>query len=240
MNVSQPQDRTMIQDERVTTSSNLTMLTDPASPAAEAFRSLRSSVKFADVEPPIRSVLIADTGSGDQHGAIAANLAAALALAGDSVVLVDANLRNPQLHKYVAARNESGLADWLSADNPETFSPLQNTAIGGLRFLPAGSVDKLGRSGSTPADHLGSKAFITLLERLGQEADFLIFDAPPLSEVGDALAVAAKVDAVLLIVRSGRTKRAAAQRAKESLDRIGAHILGAVLTDSGNRFRIRG
>ncbi len=85
MNVSQPQQRTIAQDGRVAAPSNLTMLSDPASAAAEAYRSLRASVKFADVEPPIHSVLVADTTSGDQHCAIAANLAAALALGGDSV-----------------------------------------------------------------------------------------------------------------------------------------------------------
>lgn len=240
MNVSQPQDRIIARDGRRPEPSNLTILSDPASPAAEAYRSLRASVKFADVQPPIHSVLIADTGSGDQHSTIAANLAAALALAGDTVILVDANLRNPRLHHYFGAHNDSGLADWLAADNPATFTPLQSTSIEGLRLLPAGSAAKLGRSGSTPADHLGSALFVTMLDRLCDEADFLVFDAPPLSEVGDALAVAARTDAVLLLVRSGRTKRTAAQHAKESLDRIGARILGAVLTDSGGRFRIRG
>ena len=240
MNVSQSQDRTNVRDGRALAPSNLTMLSEPSSRAAEAYRSLRASVKFADVEPPIRSVLIADTGSGDQHSAIAANLAASLALAGDSVILIDANLRSPRLHELVGARNDSGLADWLAAENPDAFAPVVATHVEGLRFLAAGSAAKLGRSGSSPADQLGSQPFVGLVQRLQQEADFLIFDAPPLSEVGDALAIAARTDAVLLLVRSGRTKRAAAQRAKESLDRIGARILGAVLTDSGGRFSLRG
>ncbi len=154
-------------------------------------------------------------------------------------ILVDANLRNPQLQQYVGGRNESGLADWLGAEDPNAFVPLQATAINGLRLLPAGSAAKLGRSGSTPADHLGSQLFVGLLQQLRGEADFLVFDAPPLSEVGDGLAIAARTDAVLLLVRSGRTKREAAQQAKESLDRIGARVLGAVLTDAGGRFRLR-
>lgn len=240
MNVSQSQDQTLVRDGRASSPSNLTMLSDPSSRAAEAYRSLRASVKFADVQPPIRSVLLADTGSGEQHCALAANLAAAIALAGDSVILIDANLRTPRLHEYLGTRREPGLADWLAAGDSEAVAPVLATPIDGLRFLPAGSAAKLNESGSTSADHLGSALFKSLLDRLRSETEFLVFDAPPLSEVGDGLAVAARADAVLLLVRSGRTKRAAAQRAKESLDRIGARVLGAVLTDAGGRFRFRG
>ncbi len=238
MRVSQSQERVVSRDVISPAPANLTILADPASATAEAYRSLRASVKFANVEPPIRSVLVADAGTSDQHAVIAANLAAALALGGDSVLLIDANLRNPQIHQLVGVRNESGLADWLAAENPEAFTPLQATSIRGLRVLPAGSAAKLGHGGSTAADQLGSPLFTRLLERLRDEADYLVFDAPPLSEVGDGLAIAARADAVLLLVRSGRTKRAAAQRAKESLDRVGARILGAVLTDSGGRLRL--
>ncbi len=237
MRVSQSQERVISRDVIPPAPASLTVLADPASATAEAYRSLRASVRFANVEPPIRSVLVADAGTGNQHAAIAANLAAALALGGDSVVLVDANLRNPQVHQLIGARNDSGLADWLAAENPDAFTPLQATSIRGLRVLSAGSAAKLGRDGSTAADQLGGPLFTQLLERLRSEADFLVFDAPPVSEVGDALALAARVDSVLLVVRSGRTKRAAAQRAKDSLDRVGARILGAVLTDSGGRLR---
>lgn len=240
MNVSQSQGRTLVADSRASTSSRLTMLSDPSSRAAEAYRSLRASVKFADVHPPVRSVLLADTGSGDQHYALAANLAAAIALAGDSVTLIDSNLRAPKLHEYLDSRREPGLADWLSACDSDAAAPLVRTSIDGLQFLPAGSPVNLSKAGSTPADLLGGELFKSLLDRLHSESEFLVFDAPPLSEVGDGLAVAARVDAVLLLVRSGRTKRAAAQRAKESLDRIGARVLGAVLTDAGGRFRFRG
>lgn len=240
MNVSQQQDRMSARDGRVPVSPNLTMLSDPASPTAEAYRSLRASVKFADVQPAIHSVLIADTTPGDQHSTIAANLAAALALAGDTVIVVDANLRDPHLQQFFMVQGDAGLADWLATGDPSASLPLQPTSIDGLKLLPAGTAAKLSRSGSTPADHLGSQIFINLVDRLRADAEYLVFDAPPLSDVGDALAIAAGVDAVLLLIRSGRTKRAAAQRAKESLDRIGARVLGAVLTDSGGRFRLRG
>jgi len=219
--------------------SRLTLLSNPESPSAEAYRSLRASVKFAGVEPAIRSVLIADAGSAGQHSAVAANLAAALALGGDSVVLIDANLRSPGLHQQFGLANESGLGNWLALGDAGASIPLRQTSIERLLLLTAGNIAGGGYSGAAPVDYLGGNGFVGLLARLKEQADFLVFDAAPLSQVGDALAIAARVDAVLLLIRSGRTKRAAAQRAKESLDRIGAHVLGAVLTDTGGRFSIR-
>ncbi|MDI3339324.1 MAG: CpsD/CapB family tyrosine-protein kinase [Sphaerobacter sp.] len=210
---------------------DLVLVTDPASPVAEAYRSLRATVKFARVEPPVRAVAIVDAGTGGQHAEAAANLAAALALGGDSVVLVDANLRQPRLHERFRLPNETGLAEWLAAGDPGAALPLVETGIAGLTLLTAGHVAQAG--GPLPADLLGSDRCATLLARLRDDADFVVVDTPPLPDVGDALAIAPRVDAVLLLIRSGKTKRAAAQRAKDALDRVGARILGAVLTDSG-------
>jgi capsular exopolysaccharide synthesis family protein len=237
--LSQTQDRTASTGQRSTAPGRLTLLSNPESPAAEAYRSLRASVKFAGVQPTIRTVLIADAGSGGQHSAIAANLAAALALGGDTVVLIDANLRSPALHQQFGLANESGLGNWLALDDPSTTVPVQKTSIERLSLLTAGNIAGGGYSGAAPVDYLGGDGFVGLLARLQEQADFLVFDAAPLSQVGDALSIAARVDAVLLLVRSGRTKRVAAQRAKESLDRIGARVLGAVLTDTGGRYSIR-
>jgi capsular exopolysaccharide synthesis family protein len=237
--LSQTQDRIADQGQHSKAVTRLTLLSNPDSAAAEAYRSLRASVKFAGVQPAIRSVLIADAGSSGQHSAVAANLAAALALGGDSVILIDANLRAPELHLQFGLPNESGLGNWLALGDPGAQIPLLKTSIDRLKLLTAGNVASHNFSGAAPVDYLGGDSFLGLMERLQQEADFLVFDAAPLSQVSDALAIVARIDAVILLVRSGRTKRAAAQRAKESLDRIGARVLGAVLTDTGGRFSLR-
>ena len=212
---------------------DLAVVASPASATAEAYRSLRSTVKFAGGEPPIRSLLVADAGTGGQHGAVAANLAAALALGGDSVVLVDADLRQPRLREIFRHGNEPGLAEWLA--DPDTVRPLPLTESGvpNLRLLTAGH-DR-GTDGMAPGDLLNGDAFSRLLTLLREEATFVIFDAPALPEVSDALAIAARVDGAILLIRSGKTRRPAAQQAKEALDRVGTRILGAVLTDAGGR-----
>lgn len=212
---------------------DLVVLSDPESPVAEAYRSLRSTVKFANVEPPVRSVAIADAGTSGQHAAAAANLAAALAIGGDSVVLVDADLRTPSLHTYFGVQNSQGLCDWLASGDITRPLPLEATAIAGLSVLPAGLA--AGSSSALPADLLARNSARELFGILRERASFVVVNGPSLAEFSDLLSVAPRVDAVLLLVRSGKTKRAAAQQAKTSLERVGARILGVVLTDSGGR-----
>ena len=235
--MSQTQDRTS-EGRRSAATDSLTLLAKPASATAEAYRSLRASVKFAGEKPSVRSVLVADAGSNGQHTAVAANLAAALALGGDTTILIDADLRQPALHQQFGVANQSGLSDWLAAGDRSAQIPLIPTTIEGLSLLTAGMAGGSRGFGAAPVDYLSSDHFVDLLQRLADSAEYLVFDAPSLADVGDALTIAARVDAVLLLIRSGRTKRTAAQKAKESLDRVGARLLGAVLSDSGGGLRL--
>ncbi|CCF84256.1 CpsD/CapB family tyrosine-protein kinase [Nitrolancea hollandica] len=225
--------RNLPRSQQQTGAIDLTVVTSPASATAEAYRSLRSTVKFAGGEPPVRSLLVADAGTGGQHSAVAANLAAALALGGDNVVLVDADLRQPRLHEFFRRGNETGLTEWLADPDTVRPLPLSESGVSNLRLLSAGRGRETG--GIAPGDLLNGDAFTQLLTLLREEATFTIIDAPALPEVGDALAIAARVDAALLLIRSGKTRRPAAQQAKDALDRVGTRILGAVLTDVGGR-----
>ena len=223
--------RNLPRSQQQTGAIDLAVVTSPASAAAEAYRSLRSTVKFAGGEPPVRSLLVADAGTGGQHSAVSANLAAALALGGDSVVLVDADLRQPRLHEFFRRGNETGLTEWLAEPDTVRPLPLSESGVPNLRILTAGRCRET--AGIAPGDLLSDDAFTQLLTLLREEATFTIIDAPALPEVGDALAIAARVDAALLLIRSGKTRRPAAQQAKDALDRVGTRILGAVLTDAG-------
>ena len=211
---------------------DLAVLARPDSPEAEAYRALRANIKFTGGPGghPARSILLADAGAGDERPAIAANLACALAAAGDPTLLLDADLRRPSLHALFGLPNEDGVSTFLrgrsDASGRDAALPLQPTAVPGLTLLPAGPPPP------DPAELLAADRFRVLLALARDAAAFVIVDAPPVTAVADALAVAAAVDGVLLIVRAGRTRRAAAQRAKEQLLRVGANLLGVVLTDA--------
>ena len=200
------------------------MLSQPNGPEAEAFRALRANLKFAGGERPPRTILLADTGTGEGRALVAANLVVALAQAGDATVLIDADLRQSRQHTIFGVSNEAGASTFLRGDG-ETL-PLLATAVPNLSLLPAGPQPP------NPAELLAAARGPHMLARAREAATFVIIDAPPINAVADGLALAAAVDGVLLIVRAGKTRRPAAQGVKEQLERVGANILGVVLTDA--------
>lgn len=206
---------------------DLTILSQPDSPAAEAYRTLRTNIKFATSDgsdQPARCILLADTGVGADRPTIAANLAVALAQAGAATLLIDADLRHPGQHTLFGAANEAGASTFLRGQ--DSTLPLLATAVPNLSLLPAGPPPP------NPAELLAADRFRLLVALAREAAAYTIIDAAPVTAVADALAIAAAADGVLLIVRAGRTRRPAAQRAKEQLLRVGANLLGVILTDA--------
>lgn len=203
---------------------DLAMLSRPADPEAEAFRALRANLKFARGEQPPRAILLADTGTGAERALVAANLAVAMAQAGDATLLIDGDLRQSRLHTIFGVGNEAGVSTFLRGEGEAL--PVAATTVPHLALLPAGPTPQ------NPAELLAGPRCPLLLARAREAATFVIIDAPPVSAVADGLALAAAADGVLLIVRAGRTRRPDAQRAKEQLERVGAHLLGVVLTDA--------
>lgn len=206
--------------------SGLVVATEPLSVQAEAYRTLRAALVFAAGDRPLGSVLVVDAESTGDSPAVAANLAATLARTGDRVALVDADLRSPRLHELLGLPRSPGLAEWLVGED-EAALPVIPTAYERLSLVAAGELPSGSRL--SPGDLLMQSRFAQCLIRLGAEHEKVVIAAPPAGEFGDALAVASRVDGVLLVVRSGRTRRSVAQAARQALDRVGARLVGAVL-----------
>lgn len=202
---------------------NLITLTDPRSAAAEAYQSLRTSIEFSGLEHPLCTLLLTTADSSADKSLAVANLAVAMAQAGDRVIVVDGDLRRPQQHEIFGVANQHGLSTWLGGSGP---APLQKTSVGGLSLLPAGPAP------ANPVALLTGKRLGDALEELRGQADYVLCDAPPLLAVTDAAIWASQVDGVVLLVNSGATKREHAQRAKALLDKVRAHIVGAVLLNA--------
>lgn len=204
-------------------SPDLITLTDPASPAAEAYRRLRANLTAVGKKMPLQAVLMVAAGPDEQKAQAVANLAVTFARVGTRVIVVDCDLRRPAQHVLFGVDNTAGVTTALGRSDGAL--PLQTTAIPNLRILPGGpAVD-------VPADLLASSAMADLIGRLRGEADIILFDAPPVTTATDAIELATQVDGVLLTVRAGHTRRGEAQRAREQLGRVGAHLLGAVMVD---------
>jgi Mrp family chromosome partitioning ATPase len=214
------------------TTLDLVVVRNPDSEGSQAYRSVRETLRHARSDSPIRSILLADAGSRDHVGEASANISASFALNGNPTVLVDIDAGNPVVHDLLGVPAGPGLIDWLSSSkgtddpHPQPFS----TAIQHLTVFPPGTRET-GTTRTSLADLLTDEACERLIGQLGASAGYVIFHGSVTPVTSQALTVAAKVDAVVLLVRSGTTKRTDAQRAKESLQRVGANLLGVVLTE---------
>ncbi|MBI3970306.1 MAG: CpsD/CapB family tyrosine-protein kinase [Chloroflexi bacterium] len=201
--------------------------TKPRSPAAEAYRTLRTNLQFASLERPLRRLLLTSAGPDEGKSASVANLAVTMAQAEAKVIVVDCDLRRPAQHEIFHLRNTAGLTNLFlaSGDRRDAELPLQPTAVPNLWVLTSGPLPH------NPAELLGSPRMDAILERLADRADVVILDAPPVVPVTDAAVLAPKVDGVLLVVGAGTVKRDVARKAKVQLEAVNARVLGLVVTN---------
>ena len=198
---------------------------DPTSPAAEAYRTLRTGVQFAGIDHAIHTLLVTSAAPEDDRAVVAANLALVFAQGGSKTVLVDCDLRHPRQHALFGVTNSQGLTTYLAGEARGEW-PLAETGVANLKLVTAGPAL------ANPVDLLGSQRFQEALAQLAAQADVLVLDAPPVLAVADAAILARRADGVLLVVRAGRTKRDQAAKARAMLAKVNANVLGAVLTNA--------
>jgi len=191
------------------------------SPTAESYRSLRSSISFAAIDAPLGTLLISSSHQGEGKSTTAANLAICMALEGRQVILVDADLRRPSLHRALAMSQTPGLTDVLLGRHTPAEA-LQPTEVPGLRVLTSGPVPP------NPAELLNSTPMSHLVSELQSMADVVIFDTPPCLPVTDAQVLAAKVEGVLLVAEIGEVRKADLRHARELFDRAHARTVGLI------------
>lgn len=203
---------------------NLITLTDPRSPASEAYRTLRTNLSFFSLDQPIRTLVVTSPAAGEGKNTLVANLAVTMAQSGRRTVLVDCDLRRPSLHTLFDLQNEPGLTNQILGEIDEI--PLQETGVENLRLLASGPVPP------NPADMLGTKRIDEIIAKLVDQTDIVIFDTPPVIAVTDAAVLGVKVDGVLLVINAGKTRRDQAERAKELLEKANVRIIGAALANA--------
>lgn len=203
----------------------------PLSTIAEAYRVLRTNIRFSFVDRPMDALMVTSPGPGEGKSVTLANLAAVMAQSGLQVIAVDSDLRRPVLHKIFGVSNTEGLSDAVLNPDTEPADYLQETGIENLRLLPSGPLPP------NPAELLGSDRMSAVLAALKAESDLLLFDSPPTLVVTDAAVLAAQIDGgLLLVVDAGRSRRGMVKRAAEELRRVRANLLGVIV----NRLSVRG
>ncbi|MDB5081214.1 MAG: hypothetical protein JWP00_3138 [Chloroflexi bacterium] len=213
----------------------LVTVIDPRSQVSEAYRTLRTNIQFSSLEKPVKTLLLTSARSGEDKSTAVANLAVTFAQMGSRVILVDADLRRPSQHSIFGTSNEQGLTGTLlsAGSNGTTRNlaawnelPLSETQVPNLRLLSSGPLPP------NPAEVLNSNLMGELINRLSTEADYVLFDAPPLLAVADAAILAARLDATLLVLKAGKTNRDDAREAKEQLEKVHAHLIGTILNNA--------
>ena len=188
---------------------------------AELFQAVRTNVLLAPELAAGRILLVTSSEPAEGKTVAAANLAMSLARLKQRVLLIDADLRRPQLHEMFGEQREPGLADVLKGKTSP--GDLRRTKLSNLWLMPAGS------SVSNPADLLGSDRFNKVIEYLRKQFDWIVLDSPPVLAVTDPCVIARVASGVLLVVHCDRTSRNLASAAVERLDAVGANVLGAML-----------
>ncbi|TDT46093.1 CpsD/CapB family tyrosine-protein kinase [Fonticella tunisiensis] len=201
--------------------SGLVVEKNPRSPVSEAYRTLRTNIQFASFDRDIQIILVTSSGPGEGKSTTSANLALTIAQAGKSVLLIDCDLRRPNLHRKFRLSNAVGLSNLLVED----LEPVQalQMYMDKLYILTSGTIPP------NPAEMLASRKMKSFLEMMRREFDYIILDTPPVNAVTDAQLLSTMADGVLLVISSGEAEREAADRAKDLLNRVNANILGVVL-----------
>jgi non-specific protein-tyrosine kinase len=210
----------------------LVTITDPRSPASEAYRTLRTNLSFYSLDTPVRTLVVTSPAAGEGKSTTLANLAVTMAQSGRKTILVDCDLRRPNLHELLSLPMSPGLTDVLLAEGDRL--PLQRTEVDNLMLLSSGSKPP------NPTDLLGSGRMDQIIAQLASEADFVLFDAPPVMVAADAAILGAKTDGVLLVIQAGKTRRDHSERARELLQKAKVHIVGAALTNAPKEEGMRG
>ena len=204
---------------------HLVTLQAPRSPAAEAYRTLRTSILVAAADQGYKTIMVVSAIAGEGKSTTAANLAVVLAQADKRVVLISADLRRPRLHEFFGLPpNERGLSEVLEGDR-KAWEALRSGKVDNLWIMSSGHVAE------QPTELLQSETMRELLADQRDVVDFIIIDCPPVLAVADALVVAPMADAILYVANEQSTPRGAVIAARAQLDQVGARLLGAVLND---------
>ena len=197
---------------------------DPKNPVSEIYRTIRTNIQFSSADKDLKTLSVTSATEGEGKTTTIANLAVTLTQQDHRVVIVDADLRRPKVHRIFELENTEGLTEVLVNKLPHKHL-VQETFVENLFVLPTGILPP------NPSELLGSKGLKALIEKLKVEYDYVLLDVPPVNIVTDGLLVANVVDGVILVCSSGLVQSDEAKRAKELLVNAKANLLGVVLNN---------
>jgi capsular exopolysaccharide synthesis family protein len=203
---------------------NLITINDPKAPVTEAYRMCRTNLHYLNIDKEHKAIVITSANTLEGKTITATNLAITMAQAGKKVMLVDADMRKPRVHKTFELNNGVGLTNLVTKE--EDFSKVVQACkwVENLSIITSGPIPP------NPSEILQSKAMKTLIDNLKDAYDLILIDAPPVCSVTDATVLSTIVDGVILVIASKETTIDSARVALKSLEKVEATILGTILT----------
>ena len=204
-----------------------TIKENPTSLLAEAYRGLRTSLEYSSVDKELKSLVITSSNPGEGKSTVSSNLAFILSQGGKRVIVVDADLRKPTIHKKFRVDNREGLTEILIGK--KNINEVSKKIEENIHVITAG------KKTPNPAEMVSSKAMEELIEILKRKYDYVIIDTPPVRTISDGVILSAKADGVVLVVRAGKTKSADIVKGYKELEKVKANIVGSVLNAVDNK-----
>jgi capsular exopolysaccharide synthesis family protein len=195
---------------------------DPKSPISEQYRTIRTNIQYSSVDKEIKTLMVTSSGPAEGKSTTVANLAVVFAQLGKKVLLVDADLRKPTVHRTFGVNNLFGFTTVLTKQ-ATLGSTVLETDEKDLYILTSGPVPP------NPAELISSKSMEQFIEEAKEQFDYVLFDTPPLLAVADPQILANKVDGSIYVVFSGKTDIDQAKKAKELLENAQSKLVGVVL-----------
>lgn len=199
----------------------------PTSISAEAYKAIRTSIKYSAVDKPIKTIVVTSSVPGEGKSTVAGNLAISLSEADNRVLVIDCDLRRPTIHKKFHLSNARGLTNYL-VDKCDLKDIIQS-------FSPRVSVISAGTIPPNPAEILGSQGLEDFIHKMEREYNYIILDTPPILAVTDAQLLAAKSDGTVMVVRYGKSKEKVIKAAYKELVRVNSNIIGSILNGCDNK-----
>ncbi len=211
------------------TQTRIVSQSDPTSSVAEAYRSLRTSIRFIGLDRSMRTIQVTSANASEGKTTTVANLAVALARAGERVVVVSCDLRRPRIHEFFDLPNDTGFMSVVLGEMPLSTALQAVPGEARLQLLATGPIP------ANPSELLSSSRAGQVLSALSKEFSIVLVDCPPVLPVTDAAVLSSRVDGTLMVATVGTTTGRQVTRSLELLRQVGAPLIGMVLNGVGDQ-----
>jgi capsular exopolysaccharide synthesis family protein len=191
-------------------------------PIAEAYKTLRTNIQFSSLDQELKVILITSVAVADGKSTTSSNLAITMAQSEKRVILIDCDLRKPSIHRAFGVLNAKGLTNVL-VEGIDYRTICNTVGVPNLEVLTSGPKPP------NPSELLGTAKMESFINKVSQDYDMIILDAPPTLPVTDAAVLSRLADGVIMVISYGTTPHEMAVRAKDSLEKVGARIIGSVI-----------